>query len=128
MMPFKTWRTRLSGLRDDVTVLAAALMHPKVPRYTKFGIALLLAYVISPIDFIPDFLPIIGWLDEFLLLMFVVPLIRWIIGPGLWAELQAEVAEVPQWLRTLGVILVLILWLLIAWLFIRWLMLRPKGV
>lgn len=64
-------------LRGDARQLWFALRHPDAPGWLKFGIALIALYVLSPIDLIPDVLPVIGMVDDLVL----VPLaIRWLLN------------------------------------------------
>lgn len=63
-------------LRGDGRQLWLALRHPHAPGWLKLGSALIVLYVLSPIDLIPDFLPVIGVVDDLML----VPLaIRWLL-------------------------------------------------
>ena len=63
-------------LRGDARQLWFALRHPAAPGWLKLGTALIVIYVISPIDIIPDFIPVIGMVDDLVL----VPLaIRWML-------------------------------------------------
>ena len=63
-------------LRGDARQLWFALRHPAAPAWLKWGTALVVLYVISPVDLIPDVLPVIGAVDDLVL----VPLaIRWLI-------------------------------------------------
>ena len=63
-------------LRGDARQLWFALRHPKAPTWLKLGTALLVLYVLSPIDIIPDVLPVVGLVDDLVL----VPLaIRWML-------------------------------------------------
>lgn len=55
------------GMKHQLSVLSYAIEHPKLPRHIKWGIFALIAYTVSPIDLIPDFLPVIGLLDDLLL-------------------------------------------------------------
>lgn len=64
-------------LKREGAVLALAARDPRTPWYAKALAALVVAYALSPIDLIPDFIPVIGWLDDLLL----VPL-------GLWLALR----------------------------------------
>jgi uncharacterized membrane protein YkvA (DUF1232 family) len=65
-----------SVLRGDARQLWFALRHPDAPRWLKVGTAMIALYVISPIDLIPDVLPVIGLMDDIVL----VPLaIRWLL-------------------------------------------------
>jgi uncharacterized membrane protein YkvA (DUF1232 family) len=64
-------------LRGDARRLWFALRHPAAPGWLKLGTALIVLYVLSPIDLIPDFLPGIGLVDDLLL----VPLaVRWLLN------------------------------------------------
>ena len=72
-------------LRGDARQLWFALRHPAAPGWLKLGAALTALYVISPIDFIPDFIPVIGFLDD----MVLVPLaIRFLLR-----RLPPEIAQ-----------------------------------
>ena len=63
-------------LRGDARQLWFALRHPDAPGWLKLGTLLIVLYVISPIDLIPDFIPVIGFLDDAIL----APLaIRWLL-------------------------------------------------
>jgi uncharacterized membrane protein YkvA (DUF1232 family) len=63
-------------LRGDARQLWFALRHPAAPGWLKLGTALIALYVISPIDLLPDVLPIVGMVDDLVL----VPLaIRWLL-------------------------------------------------
>ncbi|MEY4711731.1 MAG: hypothetical protein RIS88_1181 [Pseudomonadota bacterium] len=72
------WRARLlawaGGLRGDVVTLWMALRHPRTPRIARIIAALAVAYALSPIDLIPDFIPVLGYLDDLVLL----PLLVWL--------------------------------------------------
>jgi uncharacterized membrane protein YkvA (DUF1232 family) len=63
-------------VRGDARQLWFALRHPAAPRWLKIGAVLIVLYVISPIDLIPDAIPFVGALDDLVL----VPLaIRWLL-------------------------------------------------
>jgi uncharacterized membrane protein YkvA (DUF1232 family) len=77
--------------RADARRLWFALRHPAAPAWLKVGTALIVLYVISPIDLLPDVLPVIGIVDDLVL----VPLaIRWLLK-RLPPELAAASAGVP---------------------------------
>ena len=64
-------------LRGDARRLWFAVRHPAAPTWLKVGTALIVLYVVSPIDLIPDVLPVIGVVDDLIL----VPLaIRFLLG------------------------------------------------
>jgi uncharacterized membrane protein YkvA (DUF1232 family) len=62
---------RIAG--REVTVLWFACRNPAAPASLKLGAFLLAAYLLSPIDLIPDTLPVLGWLDDATLLAFGIP-------------------------------------------------------
>ena len=63
-------------LRGDARKLWFALRHPAAPGWLKWGAALIVLYVLSPVDLIPDMLPVLGVVDDLVL----VPLaIRWLL-------------------------------------------------
>ena len=68
---FKAWT---AALKREVIALWFAYRHPDTPWYAKVFAALIVAYAFSPIDLIPDFIPVIGLLDDALL----IPLGVWI--------------------------------------------------
>jgi uncharacterized membrane protein YkvA (DUF1232 family) len=83
---FKRLTLLWTVLRGDARQLWAALRHPAAPSWLKWGTALIVLYVFSPIDLIPDFLPGIGVVDDIVL----VPLaIRWLLK-----RLPPEIARV----------------------------------
>ncbi len=61
----KTWARKL---KQDLQVLQLALADPRTPWYAKWTGVLVVAYALSPIDLIPDFIPVLGYLDDLLLL------------------------------------------------------------
>ena len=63
-------------LRGDARQLWFAVRHPAAPGWLKVGVALIVLYVLSPVDLIPDAIPVIGLVDDLVL----VPLaIRWLL-------------------------------------------------
>ena len=63
-------------VRGDARQLWFALRHPAAPGWLKLGTALIALYLVSPLDFIPDWIPVIGVVDDLVL----VPLaIRWLL-------------------------------------------------
>jgi uncharacterized membrane protein YkvA (DUF1232 family) len=64
------------ALRGDLKLLWFALRHPQAPGWLKVGTAALLFYLLLPIDLIPDYLPVIGVVDDIVVLTFGV---RWLL-------------------------------------------------
>jgi uncharacterized membrane protein YkvA (DUF1232 family) len=110
--------------RDGIALYLAA-RHPGVSWAVKAFAVLVAAYVLSPIDLIPDFIPVLGFLDELILLPLAVGLIvRW-IDPEIMAGLRADAALLAERPRSLlGGVLVVIVWGAVAGL-VGW-MLWPR--
>ncbi len=89
--------SRLTRLREwarrikrDVVALYIAARDPRVPWYVKVAAAAVAAYALSPIDLIPDFVPVLGYLDEVILLPVALFLVIKMIPDPLMAEFRAE--------------------------------------
>ncbi len=89
---FKRIAILWSLVRGDARLLWRALRHPQSPGWLKFGALGIVLYLISPIDLIPDVIPIFGVLDDIV----IVPLaIRWLLGK-LPAPLRADIGAGPR--------------------------------
>lgn len=86
----KTWARRL---KIDIVAIARAAGDPRTPWLAR-GVALLVvAYAASPIDLIPDFIPVLGLLDDLIILPLGVALVLQLIPKDVMAEHRAEIAE-----------------------------------
>ncbi len=86
---FKRLALLWTVLRGDARQLWFALRHPNAPGWLKLGTALIALYLFSPIDLIPDVLPMVGMVDDLVL----VPLaIRWLLR-RLPSEIAQDVAK-----------------------------------
>ncbi len=66
-MNIHSWKIKSRQLRSEVYALYLASKHPKTPWYAKAFAGLVVGYALSPIDLIPDFIPVIGYLDDFII-------------------------------------------------------------
>jgi uncharacterized membrane protein YkvA (DUF1232 family) len=62
------WKSRVQFLKTEVKALLLASRDPRVPWQAKVVVALVVAYAASPIDLIPDFIPVLGYLDDLIIL------------------------------------------------------------
>jgi len=85
-------RTWARALKAEIAVLAAAVRDARTPWYAKVLGVIIVAYALSPIDLIPDFIPVLGYLDDLLLLPLGIWLVRRIIPADVMAEHRASVA------------------------------------
>ncbi|HOY36710.1 MAG TPA: YkvA family protein [Piscinibacter sp.] len=97
--------------------------HPQTPRAAKLVAIMVLAYAVSPIDLIPDFIPVLGQLDDLILLPLGVALAVKLTPPALWEarlrEAEASAEKLPRlwW----GAGLIVLLWAVLFGLFVWWL-------
>ncbi len=78
------------GLKRDVVALWIAGRDRRVPWHAKAVAAAVAAYALSPIDLIPDFIPVLGYLDDLILVPLGIALAVRLIPPKLMAEFRAE--------------------------------------
>ena len=112
----------LARLRDwayrvkrDVVALYLATRDPRVPWHAKAVAACVAAYALSPIDLIPDFIPVLGYLDEVVILPLGIVLAVRLVPPDLMAEFRREadrLSERPA--SRAGAAMIIVLWLLAA--------------
>ncbi len=67
-MIFNSWKIKAKALKREVYALSLAARDPGVPWYAKIFAFLIIGYALSPIDLIPDFIPVIGYLDDLILI------------------------------------------------------------
>lgn len=99
---------------ESCAVLARALRHPRTPWYARAVGAMTLLYALSPIDLIPDFIPLIGHLDDVILVPFGIWATVKLIPRDIWLECEAELARRGSAKLTAdwrGAVLVGLIWL-----------------
>jgi uncharacterized membrane protein YkvA (DUF1232 family) len=113
------------AIKRDVHALYLASRDPRVPWHVKALAICIAAYALSPIDLIPDFIPVVGYLDEVILLPLGVLLVVRMIPKDIMAEHRAAAAvaaERPQSIA--GAIFIVAVWIaltmLSGWLSYRW--------
>lgn len=114
----KAWAERV---RLDVVALWIAGRDPRVPWYAKLVAGLVAAYALSPIDLIPDFIPVLGYLDDLILVPLGMVLAIKLIPAPLMQEFRAEASRRGPLTSRAGMVLVIAGWIvmaaLLAWLF-----------
>ena len=111
------WRAKIHDLKREVFALYLACRDPRVPWYAKALAAAVVAYAFSPIDLIPDFIPVVGYLDELVLVPLGVLAVRAMIPAAVLAECRerAEMAlERGRPVSVLGAAVVVVIWLVLA--------------
>jgi uncharacterized membrane protein YkvA (DUF1232 family) len=125
-MDIESWKTKSKQLRSEVVALYLASKHPGTPWYAKVLAALIIGYALSPLDLIPDFIPVVGYLDDLILVPAGIALLIKIIPGDILEECRAKAEsdlvnrKSKNWVA--GVIIVLI-WLLAIYLVLS--LIRP---
>lgn len=111
-------------LKHDVLVLWFALKNPETPLIARTVAFITVAYALSPIDLIPDFVPILGYLDD----LIVIPIFIWITIKLVPDDVMAQSRkQAQQWLKSnqlrpksyLGLFIILLIWLLLIWVCVK---------
>ena len=109
--------------KREVLVVWLAARDPRVPWFAKLLGAVAAGYALSPIDLIPDFIPVLGYLDDLLivppLLLFAVSLIPSHVRQDLRAEAAKRIAALPtnRWAAAI----IVVIWLVLGGLSVWWL-------
>jgi uncharacterized membrane protein YkvA (DUF1232 family) len=111
------WRTTARRLEREVYALYLASRDPRVPWHAKLVAAAVVAYALSPIDLIPDFVPILGYLDDLVVVPLGVLLVRRLIPPDILTECRSRAEEALRHTKPVsraGAVLVVGVWLALA--------------
>ena len=117
------WRERARDMKREVYALYFAVRDPRVPWYAKALAACVVAYACSPIDLIPDPIPILGYLDDLVLIPLGVLAVRALIPEAVLEDCRVRARQLDvkprNWVAA-GIIVVI--WLLLAALPTYWLL------
>jgi uncharacterized membrane protein YkvA (DUF1232 family) len=85
-----TWRGRVRVLKRDASALVLACRDRRTPWYAKLAAVVVAAYAFSPIDLIPDFIPVLGLLDDLVLVPLGILLVRRLVPEEAMADCRAQ--------------------------------------
>ena len=91
MKYFGTSRSLLALFKTEIEVYRLVMRHPLTPRISRIILGIAIAYAISPIDLIPDFIPVLGHLDDLLILPLLVWTARRTIPEAVVLECRGQV-------------------------------------
>src|SRR3990172_6530031 len=112
-----TWRQRAKQLKTEMYALYLAYKDPRVKWHARAFAACVVGYAFSPIDLVPDFIPILGYLDDLVLIPLGVALALKMIPPEVMAECRDKARAVTSagkprnWIAAAVIIAI---WLLLA--------------
>ena len=117
---FSHLRNAARRIKRDGVTLWFACRDPRTPLWIKAMAALVVAYALSPIDLVPDFIPVLGYLDDVILL----PVLIWLVVRYLPAHIALDCRQqADEWMAErqakpvswAGMVLVLSVWSAVAW-------------
>ena len=112
----------IKSIRHKIRILYYAARNPRLPLLSKILLGLTLGYALSPIDLIPDFIPLLGYLDDLILLPVLIWLTMRTIPEDIREDAEGEAersgGQDPGKSRLGGAVIILI-WVLLAGYFIR---------
>jgi uncharacterized membrane protein YkvA (DUF1232 family) len=118
-------KTRAHHLKQEIHTIAIAARDPRTPWYAKALVFFVVAHTLSPIDLIPDFIPVLGYLDDLLITPAGLWLARRLIPTEVMEEARAVAATraLDRSPGKVGAVLIVLLWLisagLVIFLFLR---------
>ena len=123
----KSWA---ATLKREALVLWFASRDPRAPWYAKWLAVFIVAYALSPIDLIPDFIPVIGFLDEVILLPGAIWLTLKLMPQQVLLDARARAlawleAHRPKPRNWIAGALIVLLWVVVLWGLWAWLI-RPR--
>ncbi len=118
-------KEKINNLKTDVHALFLASREPAVPWYAKALMVLLIGYVVCPIDPIPEFIPVLGELDELVVVPLGMALVVRMIPREVMESCRKRAREEPVDTKTKWVVAaaILVLWAFMAYL--AWIYLVP---
>lgn len=115
-------KEKVKKLTSDIPAVFLALKDKETPWYAKIIAALTVGYALSPIDLVPDFIPVLGYLDDLIILPALVALTIKCIPKAVWERSRTaskgmwENGKPKKWYFAIPIALI---WLLIIWLFVK---------
>jgi uncharacterized membrane protein YkvA (DUF1232 family) len=113
----EAWKQRARQLKAETFALYLAYRDPRTPWYARIFAAVVVGYAFSPVDLIPDFIPVLGYLDDLVLVPFGIWLARKMIPAGVMAESRARAQEAlanGKPVNRAAAVVIVAIWLLLA--------------
>ena len=111
------WKERAKHLTNEVFILSFAIRDNRVPWYAKALAGITIAYALSPVDLIPDFIPVLGYLDDLILIPLGIYLTIKMIPEEVLTEYRqrAKTETITSKAKWISAILVVSIWVLIIY-------------
>jgi uncharacterized membrane protein YkvA (DUF1232 family) len=124
------WKQKVAILKRELTALGLAFTDARTPWYARALLLVVLGYALSPLDLIPDFIPILGLLDDLLLLPLGIALVLRVLPPAVLADCRRKAQEgvsVPTQWRRWSTVVIVGSWLILAGVLLWWLVIITAG-
>jgi len=114
-MDIRSWKEKSKQLKSEIVALYLAAKHPRTPWHAKVLAALIIGYALSPIDLIPDFIPVVGYLDDLILVPAGIALLIKIIPRDVLEECrsraQSDLSKRKPKNWVVAAIIIVLIWL-----------------
>jgi len=120
-MDLNSWKTKAARLKDETYALYLASKDSRTPWYAKVFAGLIIGYALSPIDLIPDFIPVVGYLDDLIIVPAGIALLIRMIPKEIMEECRtkARVQPLSNKKNWIAAIIVVLIWMLVIYSLIR---------
>jgi uncharacterized membrane protein YkvA (DUF1232 family) len=121
-MNIESWKIKAKRLKSQFFVLYLACKDPRTPWYAKALAVVIIGYVSSPIHLIPDFIPVIGYLDDLIIVPAAIALLIKIIPKEVLEDCAEKARSKPTTIKSKNWIapsIIVLIWLLAIYVFLR---------
>jgi len=111
-------------LKTETYALYLAYKDPRVPWYAKVLVAMIIGYALSPIDLIPDFIPVLGYVDDLIIIPTGISLAIKMIPEEVLEECRekAESEPISSKSKWVAAFIIVLIWVLVAYLVLRFIL------
>lgn len=119
----QAWKQRVRQLKKETYAIYLACKDPRVPWYAKVLAACVVAYAFSPIDLIPDFIPVLGYLDDLILVPLGIILVLRMLPADILTECRGKAEATMAQTKPkswIAAVVIVTIWLLLGVLAVIW--------
>jgi uncharacterized membrane protein YkvA (DUF1232 family) len=116
-----SWKEKAKQLKTEIYALYLACRDPRVPWYAKALMGLIIGYAISPIDLIPDFIPVLGLIDDLIIVPAGISIVIKMIPKDVMEECRQRAKAEPINTKTKWIValIIILIWVLAIYLVLR---------